>query len=281
MTGLDENCLRNLKSSEILKQGFLRCDSKENISEKQSLIQKTFLKASIDNEPIYVNQPIYETIDELIMQALYSEPVDNEESVYSEPAGEPIYETIPIQIQALYSEPVDNKESVYSEPVGEPIYQTIDEITPIQKTESVIPNKSLLKIEGNFKKRDAKNIQRIKDTTEILTIYDPGQVNFDVQFNLILNAFKNLKSSSSKLAAFIYILDSTKDKESSKTQINNNKIYKELPRKYKKLIKRSNPKFSLDMQSTESLKSIDSIRAHLKKRSIFIKEEPLPLKDRI
>lgn len=244
MTGLDENCLRNLKSSEILKQGFLRCDRKENISEEQSLIQKTFLKASVDNEPIYVNQPIYETIDELI-------------------------------IQALYSEPVDNKESVYSEPVDEPIYATIDEITPIQKTESVIPNKSLLKIEGNFKKRDAKNIQRIKDTTQILTIYDPGQVNFDVQFNLILNAFKNLKSSSSKLAAFLYVLDSTKDLN----QANSKKLYKQLPRKYKKLIKKSNPKFSLDMQSTESLKSIDSIRAHLKKRSIFIKEEPLPLKD--
>lgn len=235
MTGLDENCLRNLKSSEILKQGFLRCDSKENISEEQSLIQKTFLKASVDNEPIYVNQPIYETIDELIIQALYSEPVD------------------------------------------EPIYATIDEITPIQKTESVIPNKSPLKIEGNFKKRDAKNIQRIKDTTQILTIYDPGQVNFDVQFNLILNAFKNLKSSSSKLAAFLYVLDSTKDLN----QANSKKLYKQLPRKYKKLIKKSNPKFSLDMQSTESLKSIDSIRAHLKKRSIFIKEEPLPLKDRI
>ena len=35
------------------------------------------------------------------------------------------------------------------------------------------------------------------------------------------------------------------------------------------------------MYSPESLKSIDSIRAHLEKRSIFIKAEPLPLKDRI
>jgi hypothetical protein len=145
----------------------------------------------------------------------------------------------------------------------------------------VISNKSLLEIKGNFKKRDAKNIQRIKDTTQILTMYNPGQVNFDVQFNLILNVFKNLKSSSSKLAAFLYVLDSTKDKESSKIQINNKKLYKTLPRKYRKLIKKSNPKFSVDMRSPESLKSIDSIRAHLKKRSIFVKAEPLPLQNRI
>ncbi|MEK7339157.1 MAG: hypothetical protein WBD50_07505 [Candidatus Rhabdochlamydia sp.] len=236
MTGLDENCLRNMKSSEILKQDFLRCDGNENISEKQNIIQKTFLKASIGaNEPTYTNQPIYETIDEVV------------------------------RIQTLYSEPYAN----------EPIYEAIR----TQKTDT--PEKSLLTIEGSFKKRDAKNIQRIKDITQILTIYNPGQVNFDVQFNMILNAFKNLKSSSSKLAAFLYVLDSTKDKESPKIQINNNKIYKELPRKYKKLIKKSNPKFSLDMHSTESIKSIDSIRAHLKKRSIFIKADSLPLKDRI
>ncbi|QZA58476.1 hypothetical protein [Candidatus Rhabdochlamydia porcellionis] len=245
MTGLDENCLRNLKSSEILKQDFLRCDSKENI-----------------NEPIYVNKPIHETIDELIIQALYSEPVDNKESVYSEPVNvtidEPIYATIDGAIRIQKSN-ISN---------------------PQQKTE-LVSEKSLLTIEGSFKKRDAKNLQKIKDTTKILNVYSPDQVNFDVQFNLILNAFKNLKSSSSKLAAFLYILDSTKDKESPKIQINNKKIYKELPRKYKKLIKKSNPKFSLDMHSTESLKSIESIRAHLEKRSIFIKAELFLLKDQI
>lgn len=253
MKSLDENYLRNLKSSEILKQEFLRCDSYENISEKQILIQKTFLKASAANEPICASEPVYETIDELIVQALYSEPVDHKESVYSKSADTTM---------------------------DEPIYETIRIVTnPQKKAETVISEKSLLTIEGSFKKRDIKNIQRIKDTTQLLNIYNPSQVNFDVQFNVILNAFKNLKSSSSKLAAFLYILDSTKDKGNIKNQINNKKLYKELPRKYKKLIKKSNPTFSLDMHSAESLKSIESIRVHLTKRSIFIKREPLPIKD--
>ncbi len=270
MIGLDKNDLRNMNSSQILQQEFLRCDSNKNVSEKQNIIQKAFLKASIGaNEPTYVNQPIEKSAD--------SKSVG---------ANEPIYETIKevVHVQALYSEPVDNKE------FSEPIYATIDEtihaqksgiIDPQQKIESVISKKSLLTIEGSFKKRDAKNIQRIKDTTQILNMYNPGQVNFDVQFNIILNVFKNLKSSSSKLAAFLYVLDSTKDKEDSKIQINNKKIYKELPRKYKKIIKKSNPKFSIDMRSAESLKTIGSIRTHLDKRSIFIKEESLPLKNRI
>lgn len=167
-------------------------------------------------------------------------------------------------------------------PVQQAVFSKL-QIMDTQPIDAIDRNleKSLLTIEGSFKKRDAKNLQRIKDTTQILTMYNPGQVNFDVQFNIILNAFKNLKSSSSKLAAFLYVLDSTKDKEGSKTQINNNKLYKELPRKYKKIVKKSNPKFSLDMHSTESLKSIDSIRTHLKKRFIFIRAEPFPLKDRI
>ena len=250
MAGLDENYLRSMNSSEILNLEFLRCDSKEDISEEQNMIQEIFLKQTSKgaDEPTYVNQPIY--INELIQtQALYREPV------YSESSSEPIYETLRSQKS--------------------------DVIESQQKTELVISNKSLMKIEGNFKKRDAKNIQRIKDTTQILTMYNPGQVNFDVQFNLILNAFKNLKSSSSKLAAFLYVLDSTKDKESPKIQINNKKLYKTLPRKYRKLIKKSNPKFSVDMRSPESLKSMDSIRAHLEKRSIFIKAEAVPLKDRV
>ncbi|VHO02053.1 hypothetical protein [Candidatus Rhabdochlamydia sp. T3358] len=290
MTGLDETYLRNMKRSEVLKQEFLRCDSKEDISEKQNMVQETFLKASIGaNEPMYVNQPIYETIDGLIIQALYSEPLDNKESVYSEPVGaneptyanESIYETIDEEacIQALYSEPLDNKESVYSEPVGanEPIYETLrfqksDVTESQQKTELVISNKSLLKIEGKFKKKDNKNLQNIVDWSQ-----SSDTNNFDIYFKLILKDLKKLKSSSSKLAAFLYILDSTKDLN----QIDSKKLYKTLPRKYKKLIKKSNPKFSVNMRSPESLKSIDSIRAHLKERSIFIKAEPFPLKNRI
>lgn len=249
MTGLDETYLRNMKRSEVLKQEFLRCDSKEDISEKQNMVQETFLKASIGaNEPMYVNQPIYETIDGLIIQALYSEPLDNKESVYSEPVGanEPIYETLR--------------------------FQKSDVTESQQKTELVISNKSLLKIEGKFKKKDNKNLQNIVDWSQ-----SSDTNNFDIYFKLILKDLKKLKSSSSKLAAFLYILDSTKDLN----QIDSKKLYKTLPRKYKKLIKKSNPKFSIDMRSAESLKTIGSIRAHLKERSIFIKAEPFPLKNRI
>ncbi|PWU16032.1 MAG: hypothetical protein C5B45_01460 [Chlamydiae bacterium] len=252
MAGLDENCLKGLDSSQILKQEFLRCGSKEDVSEEQNRIQGIFLeKAAISaNEPIYVNQPIYETIDELHAQVLYSKPIDAIESISSEP----IYETLSFESDAIESQ---------------------------QKTESIASEKSVLTIEGSFKKRDAKNIQKIKEMTKSFTKYNPGDFSFDLYSNMILNVFKSLKASSSKLAAFLYVLDSTKDKEGSKIQINHKKFYKELPRKYKKLIKKSNPKFSVDMRSPKSLKSIDSIRAHLKERSIFIKAEPPPLKDRI
>ena len=294
MAGLDENCLKDLNSSQILKQEFLRCGSKEDVSKEQKVIQKIFLKKTSINasEPTYVNnQPIYETIDELHTQALYSEPVYSE-PVSSEPTyvnNQPIYETIDeLHTQALYSEPVYS-EPVSSEPTyvnNQSIYETLhcqksDIIAFQQKIESIVSEKSVLTIEGSFKKRDVKNIQKIKEMTQSFTKYNPDDFSFDLYSNMILNLFKGLKSSSSKLAAFLYVLDSTKDKEDSKIQINNKKIYKELPRKYKKLIKKSNPKFSINMRSPESLKSIDSIRAHLQKRSIFIKAQALPLKDRI
>ncbi len=260
MAGLDENCLKDLNSSQILKQEFLRCGSKEDVSKEQKVIQKIFLKKTSINasEPTYVNnQPIYETIDELHAQALYSEPV------YSEPvSSEPTY----VNNQSIY-------ETLHC--------QKSDIIAFQQKIESIVSEKSVLTIEGSFKKRDVKNIQKIKEMTQSFTKYNPDDFSFDLYSNMILNLFKGLKSSSSKLAAFLYVLDSTKDKEDSKIQINNKKIYKELPRKYKKLIKKSNPKFSINMRSPESLKSIDSIRAHLQKRSIFIKAQALPLKDRI
>ncbi|MFY9715461.1 MAG: hypothetical protein WAJ84_02505 [Candidatus Rhabdochlamydia sp.] len=289
MAGLDENCLKDLNSSQILKQEFLRCGSKEDVSKEQKVIQKIFLKKTSINasEPTYVNnQPIYETIDELHTQALYSEPVS---SVLTYVNNQPIYETIDeLHTQALYSEPVYS-EPVSSEPTyvnNQSIYETLhcqksDIIAFQQKIESIVSEKSVLTIEGSFKKRDVKNIQKIKEMTQSFTKYNPDDFSFDLYSNMILNLFKGLKSSSSKLAAFLYVLDSTKDKEDSKIQINNKKIYKELPRKYKKLIKKSNPKFSINMRSPESLKSIDSIRAHLQKRSIFIKAQALPLKDRI
>jgi hypothetical protein len=127
MAGLDENCLRSMNSSEILNLEFLRCDSKEDISEEQNMMQKIFLKqTSIDaDEPIYVNQPIY--INEQT-QALYNEPVSSEPTY----VNQPIYATIDeLHTQTLYSEPVDSIEPVYSKPVSselyanEPIYETL------------------------------------------------------------------------------------------------------------------------------------------------------------
>ena len=179
MAGLDENYLRSMNSSEILNLEFLRCDSKEDISEEQNMIQEIFLKqTSIGaDEPIYVNQPIYinqqihETIDELYTQAIYREPVDNIEPIYSEPvANEPTY-------------------------VNERIYETLrfqkpDVIESQQKIESIISEKTLLTIKGNFKKKDTKHLQNIVDWSQ-----SSGVNNFKIYFKLILSDLKKLKSS--------------------------------------------------------------------------------------
>lgn len=253
--------LQQMTSAEILAQDFLRCNSYENLlSPQRNQVQKAFDRAQVAESTTQLQEKhndlyddveekhIYETIDGSVYKAVFEEE-------------SPIYESID---HPSYS-------AVFRE--QDHIYEKIGDVSR-QKTETVFSEKTqTLTIEGKFKKKDAKNIQRIEKLTQTLVKYNPGQVNFDVHFNMIMGVFKGLKTSSGKLAAFLYLLDSTKDKEGIALHTSKQKIYKELPRKYRKLIKKSNPQFSLDMSSNESAKSIAAIRAHLQKRSIFVRKE--------
>ena len=168
----------------------------------------------------------------------------------------PVQETFFNKIQIVDAMPIDTlleEDSAYK--------------LPQEKIASIFLERSLPLLKGKFKKKDAENMQRIKELTRTLINYDTDHFSFKLYFNMIINIFKNLKASSSKLAAFLYVLDSTEGKE---LETNSKRLYKELPRKYKKMLKKTNPRFSVDMHSSESAKSIEVIRAHLKKRAIFI-----------
>lgn len=256
-----KSILQRMTSTEILAQDFLRCNSHENLLDPQrNQVQKAFNRAQVAESIIQSQDKendLYESIEE--------------EHIY-ESVEDLTYNTVFRGEEHIYESIEDlTYDTVFRE--EDHIYETIGNASQ-RKTETVFSERAQsLSIEGKFKKKDAKNIQRIEKLTQTLVKYNPGQVNFDVHFNMIIGVFKGLKTSSGKLAAFLYLLDSTKDKEGVTLDTNKQKLYKELPRKYKKLIKKSNPKFSIDMCSNESAKSIAAIRAHLQKRSIFVKQE--------
>jgi hypothetical protein len=225
-----------MSSLEILSQDFLRCNSYENMQVFQHIqLQEIFDRAQATDSILLIrgNADNFHEIRERghVYESIEDMPycsIESEKKFH-------IYETLSFSSQ-------EKAGMVFSERARS------------------------LSIEGKFKKKDAKNIQRLEKLNQTLLKYSPGQVNFDVHFAMIMNIFKDLKTSSGKLAAFLYVLDSTREKQDVKLHMNRMKLYKELPRRHRKLIKKSSPKFGIDMSPSEVAKSIDAIRAHLEKR---------------
>lgn len=153
---------QGMTSSKIVAQDFLHCNREENLLDPQNnQVQKAFNRAQVA---------------ESIIQSQ-----DKENDLRESTEEEHIYESI----EDLTYDTVFREE--------DHIYETIGNASQ-QKTETVFSERAQsLSIEGKFKKKDAKNIQRIEKLTQTLVKYNLDQMNFDVHFNMIMSVFKGLK----------------------------------------------------------------------------------------